>query len=139
MSTLKLSLVCVVFLLLSNVCSSQNYIGSNKSEIFRLAKTELKGFLFTKEVQNKNRSFIKFENYPDEQTVIFMLNSKGYCTSVSQMYNVWLFDSVKKELSKKYGKDKNCVWIETKDSAKYEVSLVKGKWFITVITKQKQK
>lgn len=137
MSILKLSLVCVAFLMLSNVSSSQNYIGSHKNEIFRLAKTELKGFLFTKEVQNRNRSFIKFENYPDEQTVIFMLNSDGYCTSISHMYNVWLYDSMKKELNMNYGKSKNGVWIDTKNSINYEIKLVRGEWFITVFTQKK--
>ena len=137
MSILKLSLLCAAFLALSNVASSQNYIGLHKNEIFRVAKAELNGFLFTKEVENNNRSFIKFENYLDEQTIIFMLSSDGYCTSVSHMYNVWLYDSIKKELNAKYRKGKNGVWIETINATNYERKLRKGEWFITVFTQKK--
>lgn len=139
MSNLRLVLVCVAFFMLSNVANSQNYIDLHKDEIFRLARVELNGFSFTKEVQNKNRSFIKFENYLEEQTLIFMLNSEGYCTSVSQMYNVWLYESVKKGLNDMYGNSDSCIWIETNDSSKYEINLVKGEWFITVITRKTQK
>ncbi len=117
---------------------SQNYIGLHKDEIREKVNKELKGFAFAKEIFNNDRSFIKFENTFEEQTLIFMLNAEGYCTSVSRMYNTWLFNRLRDDLTAKYGKSKNLKWIELIDGKKYEVELVKGEWFVTVVTRQKK-
>jgi hypothetical protein len=68
-----------------------------------------------------------------------MLNSEGYCTSVSRMYNTWLFNRLKDELTTKHGNDKNLKWEEEKEGNRFEIELVKGKWFVTVVTKLKSK
>ncbi len=116
----------------------QNYIGLHKDEIRERVQQELAGFVFTKEISNFDRSFIKFENSFEEQTLIFMLNSDGFCTSVSRMYNTWLFNRLKDELEKRYGKEKGLIWIEMKNGKEYEVELKRGEWFITVITRVKK-
>jgi hypothetical protein len=116
----------------------QNYIGLHKDEIRDRVKQELSGFAFTKEVFNLDRSFIKFENTFEEQTLLFMLNADGYCTSVSRMYNTWLFNRLRDELNDKYGKQKGLIWEEEKDGKKFVVELIKGEWFITVLIKLKK-
>jgi hypothetical protein len=116
---------------------SQNYIGLHKDEIRMKVKQELPGFAFTKEIYNDDRSFIKFENSFEEQTIVFMLNSNGYCTSISRMYNTWLFNRIKGDLIAKYGKSKNNKWVDIEDTKKYEIELIKGEWFITVVTRKK--
>lgn len=132
----SLLLAPVLFLCFSG--TSQNYVGLHKDEIKQRVKQELPGFAFTKEVFNNERSFIKFENAFEEQTLIFMLNANGYCTSVSRMYNTWLFNRIRDELITKYGKSRSMKWEEVKDSKKYEIELVKGQWFITVVTRPKK-
>ena len=92
------SLLLVILLIISFSGNSQNYVGLHKDEIQQRVKQELPGFAFTKEVFNNERSFIKFENAFEEQTLIFMLNANGYCTSVSRMYNTWLFNRIRDEL-----------------------------------------
>jgi len=54
------------------------------------------------------------------------------------MYNTWMFNKIKQELIEKYGKDKNQKWAYKKDGKKYEIELVKGEWFVTVITRNKK-
>lgn len=124
------------FLTISGI--SQNYIGLHKDEIRVKVKQELPGFGFTKEVQNQDRSFIKFENTFEEQTVIFMLNSNGYCTSVSRMYNSWLYNRIREDLVSKYGRSRQNKWIENQGDKFFEIELIKGEWFITVVTRVKK-
>jgi hypothetical protein len=116
----------------------QNYIGLHKDEIKVKVKKELEGFVFANEVFNNNKSFVKYENTFEEQTIIFILNSQGYCTSVSRMYNSWLFNRLNDELTLKYGKGKSFKWIEEKEGKKYEIELKRGQWFVTVITRVKK-
>lgn len=131
----KLTFIPFIFLAIS--VFSQNYIGLHKDEIRVKVKSDLPGFGFTKEVFNNDRSFIKFENTFEEQTIIFMLNSNGYCTSVSRMYNTWQYNKLKDELTTKYGKSSQNKWIDVVDSKKFEIELIKGEWFITVVTRVK--
>jgi len=138
MNNLRRSFFIATMLILSFTGLSQNYIGLHKDEIRKRVKEEVPGFAFTKEIYNLDRSFIKFENTFEEQTLLFMLNSEGYCTSVARMYNTWLFNRIRDELDAKYGKQKGLVWEEEKDGKKYDIELIKGEWFITVLTKTKK-
>ncbi|MDX9770018.1 MAG: hypothetical protein RBT19_06630 [Tenuifilaceae bacterium] len=128
--------ILVAFFLLT-FCSvfGQNYIGLHKEEIRTKVGDDLPGFRFSKEVFNNNRSFVKFENTFEEQTLIFMLNTDGYCTSVSRMYNTWHFNRLKDELNARYGKQDKLKWIEEREGVNYEVELIKGDWFVTVVTR----
>lgn len=137
MPNLSRILFTVVLLIFSLSGFSQNYIGLHKDEIRVKVKQELPGFVFTKEVYNHDRSFIKFENSFEEQTIVFMLSSNGYCTSISRMYNTWLFNRIKQDLVTKYGKSRNNKWVDIHDAKKYEIELIKGEWFITVVTRKK--
>lgn len=128
-SSLLLSFIMILF-----SGKTQNYINLYKDEIRILVGKELPGFAFAKEIYNYDRSFIKFENAFEEQTLIFMLNADGICTSVSRMYNTWMFNRLKEQLAEKYGKCKDLKWTYLKDGKGYEVELVKVDWFITVVT-----
>ncbi len=118
---------------------AQNYIGLHKSEIQQKAPKAYSGFVFEKEVENGKKSFIKYVNSFDEQTLLFILDEKGYCTSISRMYNTWLFSQVKNELNKKYvkkdTKKDSLIWLEYSNNKVYEITLKKGEWYITVTTR----
>ena len=132
------SSLLMAFTMLFLFGQGQNFIGLHKDEIKTRVEHELSGFVFAKEIFNYDRSFIKFENTFEEQTLLFMLNAEGYCTSISRMYNTWMFNKLKQELIEKYGKDKDQKWAYKKDGKKYEIELVKGEWFVTVITRNKK-
>jgi hypothetical protein len=137
MRSLKIILFITVLVLPSLTVIGQNYIGLHKDDIKDKVRKELSGFHFSNEVFNNDRSFVKYENAFEEQTIIFMLNSKGYCISVLRMYNTWLFNRIKLELEEKFGKSKNLKWNEMKEGQKYEIELIRGEWFITVVTRKR--
>lgn len=127
----------ILLLFLLALCypsSGQNYIGLHKDEIRERVRQEQQGFVFTKEIENGDKSFIKFENTFEEQTLLFVLNAKGYCTSVSRMYNTWLFNRVKTDLDSKFTPAGDQRWIENLQGKEFEVLLRKSEWFITVVT-----
>lgn len=118
---------------------AQNFIGQHKDEIRKNVSTAYPGFVFDKEVENGKKSFIKFVNTFDEQTLLFILDEKGYCTSTSRMYNTWLFSQVKNDLNKKYTQKDSLTWLEYSNDKVYEITLKKGEWFITVSTHSSKK
>jgi len=117
---------------------AQNFIGQYKDEIRRKAKEAYPGFVFEKEVQNGKKSFIKYVNSFEEQTLLFILDEKGFCTSNARMYNLWLFSKVKRELDAKYKQENSHSWLDYNNGNVYEIELKKGDWFITVITRPKK-
>jgi hypothetical protein len=117
---------------------TQNFIGQYKQDIQKKVKEEYPGFVFDKEIVNGKKSFIKFVNTFEEQTLLFILDENGYCTSMARMYNTWLFSQVKRDLDSKYKKDGTLTWIENSNGKVYEIVLKKGDWFITVITRPKK-
>lgn len=127
-----------IILATASVARGQNFIGLHKDSIKVLVPNDYPGFIFTKEVSNFDKSFIKFENTFEEQTLIFVLNEKGYCKYVSRMYNTWLFNKLKEDLDKKYGTSKNLIWVEKKDDKDFELELRKGKWFVTLMIRPKK-
>lgn len=137
-SVTSILMFCFLFLATFTVVRSQNYIGLHKDSIRVLVPKNYPGFVFAKEVSNYDKSFIKFENTYEEQTILFVLNEDGFCTYVSRMYNTWLFNKLKDDFNKKYGNSKNLIWNQTKDGKQYEVELRKGIWFVTVITRPKK-
>ncbi|MEY1638229.1 hypothetical protein [Tenuifilum osseticum] len=122
--------VAVAFLSLS--ASAQNYIGLHKDEIAKRMPQENKGFYFEKEVNVDDRSFLKYVNTLDEQTILFMIDTDGFCTAVSRMYNTWLYDQVVNELNSKYQQVSTNKWLEVKEGKSYDLTLIKGKWFLTL-------
>ena len=118
-----------------NPLAAQNYIGLHKTEINMRVRQELPSFRFDNEVNNKNRSFIKFVDDLDEQTILFVLDSTGVCTAVSRMYNTWLYDDVYKSLNHKYLSVGTNLWVEERGGQKFLIQLKRGKWYITVSIK----
>jgi len=122
--------VAVAFLSLS--VSAQNYISLHKDEIAKRMPQENKGFYFEKEVNVDDRGFLKYVNTLDEQTILFMIDTDGFCTAVSRMYNTWLYDQVVNELNSKYQQVSTNKWLEIKEGKSYDLTLIKGKWFLTL-------
>jgi len=118
---------------------AQNFIGQYKEEIQRKAREAYPGFVFDKEVHNGKKSFIKFVNTFEEQTLLFILDEKGFCTSTARMYNTWLLARVKGELDAKYKQKDSLTWLDYNNGKVYVINLKKGDWFITVITRPKNK
>ena len=133
----KILLVLVVCII-SLSGYAQNYIGLYKQDIRKKIKVDYPGFVFEKEVLNGNKSFLKYVNPFDEQTILFILDDNGYCTKMARMYNSWLLDDLKKEFDTKYKKKGSLTWLDNTSGKVYEIVIKKGDWFITVITRPKK-
>lgn len=116
---------------------AQNFIGQHKQDIRQNVKQAYPGFNFDKEIENGKKSFLKYVNAFEEQTILFILDENGYCTSIARMYNTWLFSQVKRDLDAKYKSKDSLTWLDHSNGKDYEIVLRKGKWFITVITRLK--
>lgn len=139
MKTTRSKLLLVMFLSIFAISGhAQNFIGQYKQEIKSKIKQTFPGFVFDKEVVNGKKSFLKYVNTYDEQTLLFILDEKGYCTSMARMYNSWLLDDLKKQLDSKYKKKGSLTWLDYSNGKVYEIKLKKGDWFITVITQVKK-
>lgn len=131
-------LLAILFVLVLAIpARGQNYIGLHKDEIRRIVPVELDGFAFDKEVEAKSKSFLKFVNDDEEQTLLFVLNKEGVCTSVSRMYNLWMYERIRKDLKKTYTLDGVNTWTTTKNGEEFEIELKRGEWFVTVITRRR--
>ncbi|MEW5846571.1 MAG: hypothetical protein AB1777_09955 [Bacteroidota bacterium] len=132
MKPLAILFVIATIVFLSLSVSAQNYIGLHKDDIAKHMPQEYKGFYFEKEVNVDDRGFLKYVNTIEEQTILFMIDSDGYCTAVSRMYNTWLYDQVVNELNSKYQQVSINKWLEVKEGKLYDLILIKGKWFLTL-------
>ena len=117
---------------------AQNFIGQHKQEIQKNIKQAYPGFYFEKEVANGKKSFLKYVNTFEEQTILFIIDENGYCTTTARMYNTWLFSKLKKDFDLKYKSTGSLTWLDNSDGKDYEIVLKKGKWFVTVITRLKK-
>ncbi len=133
----KLLLVLIVSIITISGYA-QNFIGQYKQDIRQKVKEVYPGFYFDKEVENGKKSFLKYVNTFEEQTLLFILDEKGFCTSMARMYNTWQYSKVKRELDSKYQKKGSTTWLDSSNGKVYEIELKKGNWFITVIIRQKK-
>lgn len=127
-----LNLVISIMLLASPapMVLEQCYIGTHKDMVHQFVPQEQRGFVFDTEVQVRQRSFIKFVDAAQEQTLLFVFNSEGLCTSVSRMYNTWLYDELHDELKRRYRYAGGDTWLD--DVHQMEIRLKRNEWFITV-------
>lgn len=133
----KLFFVLLLSIIIKNGYT-QNFIGQHKEDIRKNLKEAYPGFVFDNEVENGKKSFIKFVNTFEDQTLLFILDETGYCTSIARMYNSWLYAKVKKDLDAKYKLKDSHTWIENINGKIYEIEIKKGKWYFTVITRPKK-
>lgn len=139
MKPLVISLLTLALMLLSIGTNAQNYVGMHKDEIIKRVPHEFKGFFFEKEVNLDDRGFVKFVNTLDEQTILCMIDNDGVCTAVSRMYNTWLYDQVVNELNSKYQQVSKHKWLEVKGGKTYDLTLIQGKWFLTLTIRHQTK
>ncbi|MBQ9470158.1 MAG: hypothetical protein IJU72_04295 [Bacteroidales bacterium] len=114
----------------------QCYIGTHKDMVRQFVPQEQQGFVFDTEVQVRQRSFIKFVDAAQEQTMLFVFDSEGLCTCVSRMYNTWLYDDLLGELKRRYRYAGTDLWFD--DALQLEIRLKRNDWFITVEMRRRQ-
>ena len=123
---------------LTSTVSCQNFIGFTKLQVRKSVRDSLPGFYFVKEVTNGDRSFLKYENTLEEQTILFIINRSGVCTAINRMYNFIEREAVEKELSTKYHKSSKNVWRFRQGGRDYVAILKEDEWFLKLIIKSRK-
>ena len=133
----------IIVLLLIVVSSlhvlGQNFVGSHKLEIKKEMKENHQDFYFSKEVMGKS-SFIKFEDYDDLRTFLFVLDDNGYCRYHILMCDYSLLKSTIDSLNKNYEYKKDLIWYDyVSGKQNFEIKIKKEEWYFSVITKKLDK
>ncbi len=97
----------IVLLLVATVCISsaaQNYIGMHKDEIIKVMHDSRPNFKLDKNAVNRSYNYLKFIDKSTEQTILFFLSEKNYCTYVRWMSDYSNLNDIISELNRKYKK-----------------------------------
>ena len=119
--------------------AAQNYIGVHKDEIIRLMSEKHRNFKLNKDVINRRYIYLKYEDDISEQTILFFLSDKGYCTLVRWMSDYANINDILFMLNKEYTRAGKNRWTYTKDGKDYLITLEEGEWFFTVNFRLKTK
>jgi hypothetical protein len=119
--------------------TAQNYIGVHKDEIIRLMSEKHRNFKLNKDVINRRYTYLKYEDDISEQTILFFLSDKGYCTLVRWMSDYANISDILFMLDKGYTRTGKNQWTYTKDGKDYLITLEEGEWFFTVSYRLKTK
>ncbi len=134
-------IVIFIFLIIADTVkvSSQNYIGMHKDEIISLMSEKHRDFKLNKDVINRKFTYLKYEDKISEQTILYFLSDKGYCTLVRWMGDYANINDMLRMLNKKYTKTGRNRWTYTRNGKEYVINLEEGEWFFMVNFRQKIK
>ena len=118
---------------------SQNFVGAHKLEIKKKMKQKHKDFYFAKEVMGK-RNFIKFLDYDELKTFLFVLDDDGYCEYQMLMCDYSLLKASIDLLHKNYEYKQDLVWYDYLSGKQdYVIRIKKEEWYFSIITKKLNK
>jgi len=130
----------IVLLLVATVCISsaaQNYIGMHKDEIIKVMHDSRPNFKLDKNAVNRSYNYLKFIDKSTEQTILFFLSEKNYCTYVRWMSDYSNLNDIISELNRKYKKKDEKTWYYTDGGQDYVVTLEENEWFFTISIRKK--
>jgi hypothetical protein len=130
-----------IFLMIAETAmvSAQNYVGLHKDEIIRLMSEKHRNFKQNKDVINRKFTYLKYEDNISEQTILYFLSDKGYCTLVRWMSDYANINDMLCMLNKYYTKTGKNSWTYTRNGKDYVINLEEGEWFFSVNFRQKAK
>lgn len=133
--------VILIFLIIADTVnvSAQNYVGLHKDDIIRLMSEKHKNFKQNKDVINRKFIYLKYEDDISEQTILYFLSDKGYCTLVRWMSDYANINDMLVMLNKHYTKTGKNIWTYTRNGKEYVINLEEGEWFFSVNFRQKAK
>jgi hypothetical protein len=133
--------VIFIFLIIADTVNvpAQNYVGLHKDDIIRLMSEKHKNFKQNKDVINRKFIYLKYEDDISEQTILYFLSDKGYCTLVRWMSDYANINDMLVMLNKHYTKTGKNLWTYTRNGKEYVINLEEGEWFFSVNFRQKAK
>lgn len=127
-------LLFVLFLALNSLC--QSFVGEHKLTIKKMMKEQYTDFYFAKEVIASKQNFIKYEDFDELRTWLFVLDKEGYCQYTVLMMDYSLLKSSIDSLNTNYEYKGDLTWadyVSGKDN--YIIKIKKKDWFFSIVTR----
>jgi len=130
-------IVISFLILLSGACKSQNLIGYHSDDIKKIMKETQNEFRLNDNTKNEYYNYLKFENRFGSKTFLFFLSENDTCKYTKLMCDFSELKETLRMLNEKYQNVNENMWIEEKGGDKFNISLIKGEWYFTLITRRK--
>jgi hypothetical protein len=131
------NLIVAILLLAAFQVKPVNFIGMSKQDIMKYMQKYNPGFDLDEGAVNNNFNYIKFVDKYNEETYLFFLDDKNFCTHSKLMSDYSNLKLRTDELNKSYKKAGENKWVFVDKGNIYLVELIKEQWFFTIVTKKK--
>ncbi len=136
---MKKIIVLLLIVISSLHVLGQNFVGAHKLEIKKVMKEKFTDYYFSKEVMGKS-SFIKFQDYDELRTFLFVLDDNGYCKYHILMCDYSLLKTSIDSLNKTYEYKEDLTWYNyVSGKNNYVINIKKEEWYFSIITKKLDK
>jgi len=120
----------------TEISVAQTYIGKHKNEVKQLMKDHRKNFSLDESSINTVYNLLKFVDYNDTQTFLFVFNENDTCEYYKLICDYSFLPEIQKELDEKYTLSEEGLWYFNDENKKFEVILKKDEWYFSVLTKE---
>ena len=117
------------------VCQAQIFIGKDK-EAVKLLMKENREFALDASANNTAYNILKYVDNRDARTYLFLFDDSDICTLSKLMCDYSYLDKETRKLDEQYESGSEGQWIHTEDGINYLITLKKGDWFFSVLTKK---
>lgn len=136
---MKKIIVLLLIVISSLHVLGQSFVGTHKLEIKKVMKEKFTDYYFSKEVMGKS-SFIKFQDYDELRTFLFVLDDNGYCKYHILMCDYSLLKTSIDSLNKTYEYKEDLTWYDyISGKENYVIRIKKEEWYFSIITKKLDK
>lgn len=122
--------------MVTEISVAQTYIGKHKNEVKQLMKDNRKDISLDESSKNTVYNLLKFVDYNDTQTYLFVFNKNDTCEYYKLIYDYSFLHEIQKELDEKYTRSEEGLWYFSDENKKFEVTLKKDDWYFSVLTKE---
>jgi hypothetical protein len=130
------TIVFILFLISAGIiCQAQIFIGNDKEAVKQLMK-ENREFALDTESKNSAYNTLKYMDNKDTRTYLFLFDDNDICTISKLMCDYSFLDRITKQLNEQYTPGDEGQWTHTEEGNNYLITLKKGDWFFSVLTKK---
>jgi len=117
------------------VCQAQIFIDKDK-EAVKLLMKENREFALDASAKNTAYNTLKYEDNRGTRTYLLLFDDNDICTLSKLMCDYSYLDKITKQLDEQYTSGPEGQWTHTEDGINYLITLKKGDWFFSVLTKK---
>ena len=116
-------------------CQAQIFIGKDKEAVKQLMK-EKREYALDASARNTVYNTLKYEDHRGTRTYLFLFDENDFCTLSKLMCDYSFLDRITKQLDEQFTPGEEGQWTHTEEGTNYLITLKKGDWFFSVLTKK---